>query len=389
MSFLREDLTQLAAYKSPHPTHSDDEAIAPQPILDGLDTNESPIDLPDDLKSELADTYRQKILANRYPNGDHLALRQAVVDYAARASQIDPDIISNENVTIGNGSDELIRSVLIATCLGDRGSILVSEPTFSMYAILADTLGVPVRRIQRKTNFEVDVEAAQSAVGAAWEDGPPVRAVFMVHPNSPTGNALTQQELDWMRQLSTDILIVVDEAYFEFNGRTTLADALSRPNWLVLRTFSKAFRLAAHRVGYGIGSSEIISALEKLRLPYNLPSFSQAAALAALAHSDRLLSQISTLTSERDRLLQVLAEHPYLQIWPSDSNFIYARLSDRGLAALSATQQSDGLVKVFNQLRAKGTLIRQTGGGLRISIGTVAENERTLANLQQVLGSKP
>ena len=182
--------------------------------------------------------------------------------------------------------------------------------------------------------------------------------------------------------------MVVDEAYFEFSGQTTLADALSRPNWLVLRTFSKAFRLAAHRVGYGIAHPAIISALEKLRLPYNLPSFSQTAALTALAHSDRLLTQIPTLISERDRLSSVLSEHPYLRVWPSDSNFVYVRLSDRGLAALTVTNQADGLVKMFEQLRASGTLIRHTGGGLRISIGTAAENERTLTNLQQVLGSR-
>ena len=389
MAFLRNDLTQLAAYKSPHPTGSD-EADRVQPVLDGLDTNESPIDLPEDLKAELAEAYRHQILANRYPNGDHQALKQAVVGYALRSGNIAAETISTNNVTLGNGSDELIRSVLMATCLGNHGSIVVSEPTFSMYGILANTLGVKVCRLQRQANFEVDTAAAQSAIDSnRTADDPPVRAVFMVHPNSPTGNALTQRELDWLRQLSTDVLIVVDEAYFEFCGHTTLSDALSRPNWLVLRTFSKAFRLAAHRVGYGIAHPDIISALEKLRLPYNLPSFSQAAALTALVHSDRLLTQIPTLISERDHLFQVLSEHPYLQVWPSDSNFIYVRLSDRAQAALEVTQQADGLVKMFEQLRARGTLIRHTGGGLRISIGTAAENKRTLANLQQVLGSKP
>ncbi len=390
MAFLRDDLTQLAAYKSPHPTGSGSEAALIQPVLDGLDTNESPIDLPEDLKAELAEAYRHQILANRYPNGDHQALKQAVVSYAVQSGGIDPETISLENVTLGNGSDELIRSVLMATCLGNYGSILVSEPTFSMYGILANTLGIKVCRLQRQDDFAVDTVAAQSAIESTEaSDAPPVRAVFMVHPNSPTGNALTQRELDWLKQLSTDILVVVDEAYFEFSGQTTLADALSRPNWLVLRTFSKAFRLAAHRVGYGIAHPAIISALEKLRLPYNLPSFSQTAALTALAHSDRLLTQIPTLISERDRLSSVLSEHPYLRVWPSDSNFVYVRLSDRGLAALTVTNQADGLVKMFEQLRASGTLIRHTGGGLRISIGTAAENERTLTNLQQVLGSKP
>lgn len=385
MVFLRDDLTQLAAYKSPHPVDTDG---AFPLVLDSLDTNESPIDLPENLKAELAEAYRHQISDNRYPNSDHLALKQAVVNYAAQSGKVAPENINVENVTLGNGSDELIRSVLMATCLGGHGSILVSEPTFSLYGILADTLGVPVHRVGRKDNFEVDIAAAQSAIETSSASSP-VRTVFMVHPNSPTGNAMTPAELAWLKQRSDDTLVVVDEAYFEFSGHTTLAEALSRPNWLVLRTFSKAFRLAAHRVGYGIAHPDIIAALEKLRLPYNLPSFSQAAALTALAHSDRLLDQIPTLLRECRSLFQALSEHPYLRVWPSDSNFVYVRLSDRGLAALSVTQQSDGLVELFEQLRAKGTLIRHTGGGLRISIGTAAENKRTLANLQQVLGSKP
>ena len=389
MAFLREDLIQLAAYKSPHPAVYTEGEKSVQPVLDGLDTNESPIDLPEDLKAELAESYRREIAANRYPNSDHSALKQAIATYAVRSARIEASAIALKNVTIGNGSDELIRSVIMATCLGGHGSILVSEPTFSIYAILANTLGVPVQRVSRKANFSVDTEAAQAAIEQSAATDAPVRTVFMVHPNSPTGNTLTQSELAWLKQLPADILVVVDEAYFEFSGHTTLTDALGRPNWLVLRTFSKAFRLAAHRVGYGIGHPDIIAAMEKLRLPYNLPSFSQAAALAALKHSNRLLDQIPTLIGECRSLHQVLSQHPYLQVWPSDSNFIYVRLSDRGLAALSVTQQSDGLIKMFELLRAKGTLIRHTGGGLRISIGTAAENQRTLANLQQVLGSKP
>lgn len=384
MTFLRNELAQLAAYQSPH---VGEEEIA-APVLDPLDTNESPIDLPVELKAELAKQYQSVIAANRYPDGGQMALKQAVMRYVIASSHSSANPITPANITLGNGSDELIRSVIMATCLGNYGSILVASPTFSMYGILAKTLGVNVHDAGRKENFEVDIEAAQKAIETAAADGPPVRAVFMVHPNSPTGNALTQLELDWLRQLPEDILIVIDEAYFEFSGHTTLAEALSRSNWLVTRTFSKAFRLAAHRVGYGIAHPTVISALEKLRLPYNLPSFSQAAAQVALAHSDQLLTQIPVLLSERDRLLQALSAHPCLQVWPSDSNFVYARLSDRGLAALDAINQADGLSQLFNLLKSKGTLIRHTGGGLRISIGTAAENQRTLANVQQALGTK-
>ncbi|MGB3787987.1 MAG: histidinol-phosphate transaminase [Phormidesmis sp.] len=387
MSFLRADLAQLAAYQSPHPTA---ESASEHPTVDPLDTNESPIDLPDEIKAVLAEKYQQAIAANRYPDGSHFPLKQAVLEYAITSSSINPDTLTLDNITLGNGSDELIRSVLMATCLGNNGSILVATPTFSMYSILAKTLGITVHSVERKDNFEADLTAARSAIAQTRDSSQtaPVKVVFMVHPNSPTGNALTQRELDWLRQLPTDILVVVDEAYFEFSAHTTLSEALSRPNWIILRTFSKAFRLAAHRVGYGIAHPDIISALEKLRLPYNLPSFSQAAAIAALAHSDQLLEQIPVLLREREKLQQALCEHPCLQVWPSNSNFIYARLSDRGLACIQATSQAEGLTKTFQKLRAQGTLIRHTGGGLRISIGTAVENQRTLANLQHVMGCK-
>ncbi len=385
MAFLRDDIAQFSAYQAPHPTAAEASAL---PVLDPLDTNESPIDLPADMKAALAEDYLEAIAANRYPDGSQSALKRAITKYATQSGNLTGQTVGLENVTLGNGSDELIRSVVMATCLGNHGSVLVAEPTFSMYGVLAQTLGVPVHSVDRKDNFEVDINAASEMIAQATQTGPPVRTVFMVHPNSPTGNALTNQELTWLKQLPEDILVVVDEAYFEFSGRTTLAQALLKPNWLVTRTLSKGFRLAAHRVGYGIAHPAIIAALEKLRLPYNLPSFSQAAATTALAHSDQLLSQIPTILSEQQQLYKALSDHAYLQVWPSDSNFLYVRLSDRGLAALSAPNQKDGLTHMFTALKSQGTLIRQTGGGLRISIGTPSENQRTLANIRQVLGTK-
>ena len=405
MAFLRDDLTRLVAYQSPHlATHPMDEsAVASvQPALDPLDTNESPIDLPTEVKAALAEKYVGAIAANRYPDSDQIALKQAVIRYAISSanaaenntdkgvsSHLTADHITCQNVTLGNGSDELIRSVIMATCLGNHGSILVAAPTFSMYAILAKTLGVKVHTIGRSDTFEVDLEGADGAIASAKTNGPPVRTVFMVHPNSPTGNTLTQQELSWLKQLPEDILVVVDEAYFEFSGHTTLAEALCRPNWLVTRTFSKAFRLAAHRVGYGIAHPLIIAALEKLRLPYNLPTFSQAAAHIALAHSSQLLNQIPTILAERNQLYKALSDHPYLQVWPSNSNFVYVRLRPNALSVLDSTDQEDGLAKLFGLLKAKGTLVRHTSGGLRISIGTAAENQRTLINIQQTLSTNP
>ncbi|RZM77388.1 histidinol-phosphate transaminase [Leptolyngbya iicbica] len=368
-AFIRPDLQAFAAYSA----HAITDVQTQPARVDHLDTNESSYDLPTPLKEKLAWEYQQVIQANRYPDGGHEELRAAIANYASQAIAETKLRVTANQVTVGNGSDELIRSLLIATCVGRSGSILVAEPTFSMYKVLAQTLGVDVVSVGRDAaTFEMDLAAADTAIATATT---PVRMVFMVSPNSPTGNGLTPAELDWLRNLPTDILVVVDEAYFEFSQASTLAEALNRPNWLITRTFSKAFRLAAHRVGYAIAPSEIIAILEKVRLPYNLPSFSQAAALIALRYAPDILTTVAEVQTERDRLWQALQSLPGLQTWPSAANFLYCR---------PTTQRLDDL---FQQLYARGTQIRQTGGGLRITIGTPAENERTLANLHQALES--
>jgi histidinol-phosphate aminotransferase len=370
LPFIRSDVAQLAAYM-PHPGGVS--AVTPEHI-DHLDTNECPYDLPKELKEKLAWAIQHEIQANRYPDGGHLELRDAIATYATETTQ-GTATFTPDHISVGNGSDELIRSLLIATCLGAAGSILVASPTFSMYGILAKTLGIPVVGVSRQADtFEVNLAEARHAIDHPV--GPPVRVVFMVHPNSPTANAMTQAEIDWLKSLPQDILVVVDEAYFEFSQQTTAAEVLQRPNWVVLRTFSKAFRLAAFRVGYGISNPEIISALEKVRLPYNLPSPTQAAAKLALAHRQDLLAIIPTLQEQRQILAQTLTEQGYLRLWPSMANFLYGR-------PLNATRSmADELEHWFMQLKQQGTLIRQTGGGLRITVGTPEENQRTVAHIQ-------
>ncbi len=364
-SFIRSDLAQLTAY-TPHP------GGANPAIIDRLDTNESPLDLPAEIKSKLAWAYQQEIEANRYPDGSHEELKNAIADYVSES--LSESALTTANISVGNGSDELIRSLLIATCLGGEGSILVATPTFSMYGILAKTLGIPVATVARKEDFALDLEAAQQKIEDV--NNPPIRVVFMVHPNSPTGNALQTPELDWLKSLPENILVVIDEAYFEFSQTSTVAEVTQRPNWIVLRTFSKAFRLAAHRVGYAIAQPNLINVLEKVRLPYNLPSFSQKAATIALEQRHLLLPLVTQTIAERERIYPLLQQNSRFKIWQSKANFIYLRLQDIG-----KDNSEDVLAKIIKELKASGTLIRHTGGGLRITIGTPEENNRTQERL--------
>jgi histidinol-phosphate aminotransferase len=384
LPFLRSDLAQLVAY-TPHPGNISDAAQTPSPAIDApeikrdrLDTNESPYDLPDELKQKLTELWQQ-LESNRYPDGGHEALKGAIAEYVNESADLVSAPITTAQISVGNGSDELIRSLLIATCLGGAGSILVAQPTFSMYAILAKTLGIAVVTVERSTaNFEMDLTAAQVAVEQT--QNPPIRAIFVVHPNSPTGNVLTSAEIAWLRSLPEQILVVIDEAYFEFSQATLVGDLQQHPNWVLLRTFSKAFRLAAHRVGYAIAHPELIAMLEKVRLPYNLPSFSQAAALLVLMQREWLLEAIPEMLAERTRLSQAIAAHSNLQVWHSDSNFVFVRLN---IAPDPSQLSSDAVLdRLFQSLKVQGTLVRQTSDGLRITVGTPAENQRTLDRLQ-------
>jgi histidinol-phosphate aminotransferase len=379
LTFIRSDLTQLAAY-TPHPGG---EVVHP---LDRLDTNESPLDLPQEIKEKLTNIYQQEIEANRYPDGSHEKLKSAIAEYVNESASLNNSITA-ANISVGNGSDELIRSLLIATCLGGEGSILVATPTFSMYGILAQTLGIPVVTVGREaSNFAMDLVAAQEAVkevassAIASTSNPPIRIVFVVHPNSPTANALTDDELNWLRNLPENILVVIDEAYFEFSQTSVVSELNQHPNWIVLRTFSKAFRLAAHRVGYALAHSDLIAILEKVRLPYNLPSFSQAAALTVLQQRSIILPLVEEILQERSRMNEILTTIPNIKVWQSQANFFYLKLKNT-----PPETDSEQLEAIIQTLKSQGTLIRHTGGGLRITIGTPAENNRTLERLKTIM----
>ena len=390
LPFIRKDLAELTAY-TPHPGSASGESGHSESLLDRLDTNECAYDLPEELKQKLAWTYQQLIETNRYPDGGHAALKEAIAQYVNESLNVPPlnkgglggvpqltTPITADNISVGNGSDELIRSLLIATCLGGAGSILVANPTFSMYGIIAQTLGIPVVSVPRKEeNFEIDLEAAKRAIDQ--NQNPPVRVVFVVHPNSPTANALTADEIEWLSSLPEQILVVIDEAYFEFSQNTLAYRLHQHPNWIILRTFSKAFRLASMRVGYAIANPELTATLEKIRLPYNLPAFSQLAAELALAQRQLLLAVIPEIISERAKLIAALTQHQKLQVWPSAANFVYLRVkAGKGESPEQEHQQ------IMQQLKAQGTLIRHTGGGLRITVGSPEENQRTCDRIGEI-----
>ena len=371
LPFIRKDLLSLSAYTPTPITQTHRELIR-------LDANESPFNLPDELRTKLALCYENNLETNRYPDGSHFRLKSLISEYVNESANLD-GVIANDHISVGNGSDELIRSILMATCLNQQGSILVANPTFSMYRILAESLGIPVISLNRKkSDFTWDTDKANEII--ANPINLPVKVVFVVHPNSPTANCLTATEIRWLKDLPQDILVVIDEAYYEFSQQTLVSELSHHPNWLILRTFSKAFRLAAHRVGYAIAHQDIIKVLEKIRLPYNLPTFAQLAAQFALENRHLILPAVQEVMIEKERVYEALKGYSQFKVWNSDANFVYLRLAD------NPNQENHD--RILHQLKEKQILIRHTGGGLRISIGTKNENDALLQAIEDIFAQK-
>jgi histidinol-phosphate aminotransferase len=277
---------------------------------------------------------------HRYPDPQPRALLEAL----AACYRCAP-----EQLLIGRGSDEAIDLLLPAAVQGAR------------------VIEVPLRV---QDGFALDVEA----VIAAWRPG--VKLVFVCRPNNPTGGLCTRAEvLELVAALAGRALVVVDEAYIEYAEAESLIDDLPRFEHLaVLRTLSKAYGLAGARVGVLAGHPELIAGLRRIMAPYPLPTPSVAAALAVLADHGRIRRQIRAVIEARERLRVALECHPAVrQVLPSRANFLTFRLGDA--------------VATYAGLCAQGVVVRQVGhylglaDALRVTVGTVDENERFLAAL--------
>lgn len=300
---------------------------------------------------------------HRYPDPQPRALLEAL----AACYRCAP-----EQLLIGRGSDEAIDLLLRAFCRSGVDAIVVTPPTFGMYAVAAAVQGARVIEVPLRVQdgFALDVEA----VIAAWRPG--VKLVFVCRPNNPTGGLCTRAEvLELVAALAGRALVVVDEAYIEYAEAESLIDDLPRFEHLaVLRTLSKAYGLAGARVGVLAGHPELIAGLRRIMAPYPLPTPSVAAALAVLADHGRIRRQIRAVIEARERLRVALECHPAVrQVLPSRANFLTFRLGDA--------------VATYAGLCAQGVVVRQVGhylglaDALRVTVGTVDENERFLAAL--------
>lgn len=345
---VKKAVKELSAYSVPH--------IDCSIKLDG---NESPFPLPEDIKKSLSD----RLLAleiNRYPDPEAHALR----DKMARAAGID-----KEGVLLGNGSDELI-GILIASCTGSSKKVLYPTPTFSMYGLTSKAFGAEVIEVPLEENFDIDLEGMLKSIA---EEDPDI--IFLASPNNPTGNVYSEEKINKIIEESHGI-VVVDEAYSDFSGRTFMPLLKDHENLVIMRTLSKV-GFAGIRLGMLYCSHELARELNKVRYPYNINSLSQATAEVVLENSEYFTENIQLIVKERERVFSELSPVPGLELFSSDANFIFFRVADADRVFSELTNR-DILIRNFNR---PGRLLNC----MRVTIGSPEENSAFISALRDIL----
>lgn len=322
-----------------------------------LDANESFFGLPEDLRQEFAQIASELVL-NRYPDPLSTEVCKAFADYYQ---------VPVENVTAGNGSDELI-SIICNSFLEKGDAFLTLEPDFSMYrfyGVIAE--GLPVT-LQKPENLRIDVE---EVIKVCLEKD--IKLLIFSNPCNPTSLGLGREEV---RRLITsiDALVVLDEAYMDFWDQSLLPEFNRYDNLLILRTCSKAFGGAALRLGFAVGALPLTNALKAVKSPYNLNSFTQAAGAALLRRKEESKAALAEILLSKKELLdgvKTLAERfpGEMEVFESDTNFVFIRTGK--------------YAEIFQYMLEKGIAIRKFAGYLRITAGTREENRAVLDALQE------
>ena len=328
-----------------------------------LDAMENPYALPAALQAEVAQAAGSAEL-NRYPDPAATRLKARLRE----AMQIPPGM----DVLLGNGSDEIIQMLTMA--VARPGAVVLGlEPSFVMFRMIAAFCGVRFSGVPLKPDFSLDADAMLAAIA---EHRPAL--VFIAYPNNPTGNLFDEAAVTRILEAAPG-MVVVDEAYHAFAGRSFMPRLADYPNLLVMRTLSK-LGLAGLRLGLIAGSGAWLSHVDKVRLPYNVNELTQLVAEKVLQHQELLAQQAAAIKAERARLFDELKRMPGVRPFPSDANFILFR-----------TGRAE---RVFNGLRQHGILIKNLHGShpsladcLRVTVGTPDENVRFLDALSKTVNA--
>jgi len=328
-----------------------------------IDAMENPYPLPEAVQARMSAAL-SRVAINSYPDGSGEGVKRSLRSALG--------IPQGAGILLGNGSDELIQ--LIVSALAKPGAVVLApEPSFVMYrmdALYAATrfVGVPL-----SPDFSLDRDAMLAAIE---RESPAV--VFIAYPNNPTGNLFSERDIEAVVAASPG-LVVIDEAYSAFADASFLDRVLEFPNLLLLRTLSKV-GMAGVRLGYAVANPAWVTQLNKLRQPYNVNAFTQAAVEALLSDTRWIAEQAAAIRAERARVESALAGLPDVRVHATQTNFVLARVNDA--------------TRIFDGLKARRILIKNLHGWhpllenfLRITVGTPAENDRLIAALTELAPS--
>ncbi len=269
-----------------------------------LNTNESPFSPPDEVVSMAAEAGKKLQL---YSDPDCTDLRRELAGYLG---------VKAEQLLLTNGSDEILHFAFMAFCDQEHPA-LFPDITYGFYKVFAQLDKVPYRQIPLKEDLTVDISDYTSGEGT----------VFLANPNANTGIALSPEDIEEILKANRNRVVVIDEAYVEFGAKSVLPLIEKYDNLLVTRTFSKAWSMAGARLGFGIGSSEIIDDLNRIKYstdPYNVNSMTQAATIGAVRSSEEIRANCMEITRCRERLMKELKEKGF-DMTPSEANFVFAK----------------------------------------------------------------
>ncbi|NJD21611.1 MAG: histidinol-phosphate transaminase [Melioribacter sp.] len=298
---------------------------------------------------------------NRYPDPFHNMLREELGAYLK---------VEKENLFIGVGSDEIIDLVVRIFCEPAVDNAITLEPTYGMYKVVCDVNEVSAISVPLDKSWQPDLEKIYKSITKN------TKVIFICSPNNPTGN-LIDSKLIFELAKNFNGVVLVDEAYIEFADKPSLINSIQDyPNLIVSRTFSKAWGLAGVRCGYCVASSQIVSLLYKIKMPYNLNKLTTQVILNALKNNLQKDKFVEAIKIERQFITNELKSNPKIKkVFPTESNYVLF--------------ECENPTEVYNKLIEKGIVIRdrsnQVKNCLRVSVGTREQNHKFINELRNVL----
>ena len=338
---IRENIKSLEAYSSAR-----DEFKAMSSEFVFIDANENPFDTG----------------LNRYPDPQQNLVKEALSKIKG---------ISKEQILLGNGSDEVLDLIFRVFCEPREDNVIVLPPTYGMYEVLANTNAIELVKIPLIENFQPNVKEIIKGQDAK------TKLLFLCSPNNPTANSFNATRIETLIKEFNGI-VVIDEAYIDFSIEDSWLGRLDEfPNLIVTQTLSKAYGLAAIRLGICYASKEIISILNKIKPPYNVNQLTQDVALQSLLNQEKVKNNITAIISERNQLIRDLENVEIVEkVYSSDANFLLVQVDN-------ATLRYKQLVKLGIIVRNRTTQIL-CDNCLRFTVGTPDENKKLINTLKLV-----